>query len=133
MAAIAFPALKPSSRSYAPGKYPISEFAALNGAKTRVIYGNRRSDAELSLGFQNITDAQAASVLAHYELITPTGDWASFSTNDGAAGASAPLADYLREVGGSGLRWRYADAPSITSVHPGRSTVSVKFVGQLDG
>ena len=133
MAAVAFPTLKPTSRSYSPGKFPQSEFAALNGAKTRVIFGNRRSDSELSLGFQNITDAQAAEVLAHYERITPSDDWTSFTVNDGAAGASAPLADYLREVGGSGLRWRYADAPSVSSVKPGLSTVQCKFVGNLDG
>ena len=133
MIAVAFPALKPTSRSYSPGQYPISEFQALNGAKTRVLFGNRRSESELQLTFQNITDAQAAMVLAHYERITPTDDWTSFSATDGAAGASAPLADYLREVGGSGLRWRYAEPPGVTSVKPGTSTVQCKFAGNLDG
>ena len=132
MGAVPFPTIKPTSRSYSPGKFPQSEFAALNGTKTRVMFGNRRCDAELSLGFQNITDAQAAEVLAHYEAITPVDDWTSFSAKDGAAGADAPLAVYLREVGGSGLRWRYADAPSVSSVKPGLSTVQVKFVGDLD-
>ena len=110
----------------------MSEFAALNGTTTRVIFGNRRSAAELGLTFQNITDTQAAAVLAHYERVTPVNDWVSFSSNDGAAGASTPLALYLREVGGSGLRWRYAGAPNVSSVSPGLSTVKVSFVGQLD-
>ena len=132
MTAIPFPALKPSSRQYSPGSFPQSEFAALNGAKTRVIFGNRRSDAELSLSFANITDTQAATVLALYDQVTPVDDWVSFSTNDGAAGASAPLATYLREVGGSGLRWRFAEAPSVSSVKPGLSTVQIKMVGHLD-
>ena len=133
MPAVAFPALKPTSRSYAPGRYPSAEFKALNGATTRVLYGNRRSEAELSLGFQNITDTQAALVLALYEKTTPTDDWVSFTTSDGAAGADAPLAAYLRETGGSGLRWRFAEPPAVTSVKPGLSTVQVKMVGNLDG
>jgi len=132
MAAIAFPSIKPNTRTYSPGKYPMSEFKALNGTTTRVLYGNRRSDAEMSLGFRNITDTQAASILANYEQLMPSADWISFTTSDGAAGASAPMANYLREVGGSGLRWRYAEAPSVESVKPGLSTVQVRLVGQLD-
>ena len=132
MTAVAFPALRPSSRSYSPGRYPQSEFKALNGATTRVVYGNRRSEAELSLGFQNVTDDQAALVLALYEKVGPVDDWVSFTGNDGALGASASLAAYLLEVGGSGLRWRFAGPPTVSSVQPGRSTVEVKLIGQLD-
>jgi hypothetical protein len=132
MPAVAFPALRPTSRNYSPGKYPQSEFKALNGVSTRIIYGNRRSEAELSLSFANITDTQAAAVLALYDQVTPVDDWVSFTANDGAAGASASLASYLREVGGSGLRWRFAEAPSVSSVKPGISTVQVSMVGQLD-
>ena len=132
MAAIAFPNLKPSSRNYSPGKYPMSEFKALNGTTTRMLYGNRRTDAEMSLDFRNITDTQAASILTNYEQVMPSDDWISFTTSDGAAGASAPLANYLREVGGSGLHWRYAEAPTVESVKPGLSTVQVRLVGQLD-
>ena len=132
MAAVAFPTIAPSSRNYSPGKYSYSEFKALNGATTRMIYGNRRSDAELSLGFKHISDTQAASILAHYETITPTSDWASFTTSDVAAGASTAMANYLREVGGSGLRWRYAEPPTVESITPGISSVDVKLVGQLD-
>ena len=62
----------------------------------------------------------------------PSADWISFTTSDGAAGASTALANYLREVGGSGLHWRYAEAPSVESVKPGLSTVQVRLVGQLD-
>jgi hypothetical protein len=132
MAAVAFPALKPTSRQYSPGRFPQSEFKALNGASTRIIYGNRRSEAELSLSFANITDTQAAAVLALYDQVTPVDDWITFTAADGAAGASSELANYLREVGGSGLRWRFAEPPSVDSVVPGRSSVQVSMVGQLD-
>ena len=132
MVAVAFPAIKPSSRSYSPGEYPQAQFQALNGATTTIRYGNRRVDASLDLEFQNITDDNATLILKHYEAVTVADDWATFTTTDGAAGASTSLADYLREVGGSGLRWRYDGAPAVRSVLPGRSTVQVKFIGRLD-
>ena len=131
--AVAFPALKPSSRSYSPGIYPQTEFRAQNGATTVVRFGSRRVDAQLELGFENITDAQAASILSNYEAVNRGWDWVTFTANDGAIGAGAALASYLREVGGSGLRWRYADAPSVTSIQPGISSVQCKFIGVLDG
>jgi hypothetical protein len=131
MAAVAFPALKPSGRSYNPGEYPQTEFKALNGATTRMLYGNRRTNAELSLDFQNISDSEAALILANYERVAPTADWVSFTTATGAVGAGSTLAPYLLESA-SGLRWRYAAPPSVSSVFPGISTVQCRFVGQLD-
>lgn len=133
MVAIPFPAgIKPTGRSYNPGRYPMAEFRSINGATTRMLYSNRRSDAELDLQFQNITDGDAAAILVNYERVAPTGDWVSFSSGNGALGAEATLATYLKENGGSGLRWRYNGPPDVRSVVPGRSTVQVKFVGHLD-
>jgi hypothetical protein len=132
MAARAFPAIKPTSRSYSPGAFPQVEFRALNGATTVIRYGNRRSNSELKLTFQNISDQNAAALLSLYEQTTVTDDWITFTPADGAAGASAELASYLREVGGSGLRWRFSDPPSVDSVVPGRSSVQCSFVGRLD-
>ena len=132
MAAVAFPAIRPTGRQYNPGTYPQTEFRAQNGVVTRMLYGNRRTDAELSLEFRNVTDSQAAAILSNYEAVNRTWNWVTFTGNDGAAGVGSALANYLREVGGSGLRWRYADPPSVSSVVPGRSTVQCKFVGVLD-
>jgi len=132
MAAVAFPSLKPSSRSYSPGQYPQTEFQAQNGAKTIVRYGNRRFDSKLELSFANISDADAASILANYEAVNASWNYVSFTQDDGAAGAGTSLAAYLRESGGSGLKWRYDGPPQVSSVYPGLSTVSCSFVGVLD-
>jgi hypothetical protein len=132
MAAVPFPAIAPSSRRYNPGKYPSSEFKALNGATTTLRYGSRRFDAELELGFLNITDDNAAAVLQVYEQVTKADDWVTFTAADGAVGASGSLTAYLREVGGSGLRWRFSDPPTVDSVVPGRSSVQARFIGRLD-
>ena len=130
---VAFPSISPSSRSYSPGNFPQTEFRAQNGALTVVRFGNRRVDSELSLEFQNITDANAALILANYEAVNSTWDYVTFSTTSGTAGVSGNLANYISEIGGSGLRWRYAEPPSVTSILPGRSTVQCKFIGIMDG
>ena len=60
---VAFPAVKPSSRSYNPGTYPSTNFESLDGTKTHLRFGNKRVNATLTLGFSNITDAQAFEIL----------------------------------------------------------------------
>jgi hypothetical protein len=132
MPAIAFPDIRPTGRSYSPGRYPQAEFEALNGASTILRYGNRRTRPELSLDFQNITDDNAARILANFDQQMAGGDWVTFSTANGLAGASPSLAAYMGETI-SGLRWRYAEPPQVESVLPGRSTVRVRLTGYLDG
>jgi hypothetical protein len=133
MLAVAFPSLKPSARSYTPGAYPQTDFTAQNGARTVVRFGNRRVDSSLSLQFDNITDAQAALILANYEAVNRDWNYVTFAATSGTAGASSELAAYLAETGGSGLLWRYAEPPQVRSVYPGVSSVSCSFVGVLDG
>lgn len=130
--ALPFPYVKPTSRTYIPGRYPQKEFVALNGAVTRLIYGNRRSGAELRLEFANITDAKAAEILENYEQVTSVNTDVTITASNAAIGASSDLVAYLRETGGSALKWRYAEPPSVTSVLPGISTVSVVLTGTLD-
>jgi len=132
VAAVAFPALVPTRRQYSPGAYPQQQFVALNGATTTLRYGNRRYDAELNLAFQNITDANAAKILKIYEDTMVSDDWVTFTSSDVAGGAGSSLAAYIREVGGSGLRWRFADPPSVDSVKPGLSSLTVRFIARLD-
>ena len=129
--AVAFPNLQPTARSYSPGVYPKNEFQALNGAVTILRYGNRRTSAELSLSFDNIRDSDAALLLANYEQQNVGDNWVTFATANGMIGAGYSLAGYLGETG-SGLRWRYAEPPSVDSVFPGLSTVKARFKADLD-
>lgn len=130
---IAFPSIRPSSRSYSPGTYPQTEFRAQNGALTVVRFSNRRVHAELSLGFDNITDAEAAQILANYEAVNSIWDYVQFTAANATVGigSSEALSGYIREAS-SGLRWRYAEPPSVESVMPNRNNVSCKFVAELD-
>ena len=129
---VAFPSIKPTARSYNPGTYPSTTFESLDGTKTHLRYGNKRVNATMTLAFSNITDANAALILANYENVNSDWDYVTFGTSNATTGIdSTSLSNYLKESG-SGLLWRYSGPPSVTSVYPGISNVSCSFVACLD-
>ena len=130
--AIPFPSIKPTSRSYSPGNYPQTVFEAQNGATSVVRFGSRRVNSELTLGFDNISDVEAQSILQNFEAVNGPWNYVTFTGQDGSLGARA-ISSYIKESGGSGLRWRYSDPPSVTSVKPGICSVQCSFTGVLDG
>ena len=137
MAQITFPVdITPTSRNYSPGEFPQTVFEAQNVAKTVLRYGNKRVNASLSLSFKNIDDDQAAEILANYENINSDWDYLNFNGTDvlkGIEPTTSTLKTYVRESN-SGLRWRYAKAPQVSSgTYPGVSNVSCSFVACMDG
>ena len=141
MAAVSFPTLTPSARSYKPGSFPIEQFQGQNGAVTAVKFGNRRADSELTMTFQNITDAQGAEILANYDSVMngldSNGDWnyIQFPSADSGAMAGIPNQSMREATAETNLirRYRYAEAPQFVSTFPGRCTVTIKLRGYLDG
>jgi hypothetical protein len=132
MAARKFPQdIPPTSRTYKPGKFPETKFEARNGAVSFVQYGQNFVNAELTLNFANINDGRAMQILQHYAEVLGD-DYVTFDSNAGFQGMNDELIVGLQDGKGI-LRWRYSDAPEITSVYPGVSTVSAKFVGVLYG
>ena len=132
MTAVSFPALVPTSRSYSPGVFPEQQFQSQNGAVVRVRYGNQRYSSSLSLSFTNITDENAALILQNYVDVMNGDNYAEFTANNVAAGASEALIPWIRETN-SLLKWKYASPPSVACVKPGLSTVTCEFIGELEG
>ena len=132
-----FPNIKPTSRSYTPGRYPQVEFVAQNGAKTVLRYGNKKVDAKLTLGFTNITDFQANEILNLYDEVNSDYDFIHFPSTSALAGINnLALRRKFGERDTSGntlLRYRFDGPPTVTSVVHGRSNVQCKFVACLDG
>ena len=138
-----FPSIKPSSRTFTPGRYPQTEFIAQNGAKTVIRYGDKQVDAKLTLNFTNISDSQAFAILENYRQVNSIYDYVTFNQNSGLAGIGGDghtmpdgslgnLAAYVDAVP-LGLRYRFDGPPTVTSVRPNRSNVQCKFVACLDG
>ena len=137
--------LVPSTRSYSPGEYPQNEFQALNGVKTIIRYGKYRYNSSLTLGFNNISDGDAFSIVKNYTDVTSVYNYVVFSSDRGlggvgvtghtsTSGALTNLATYMAETStaAGGQKWRYDGPPTVTSVSPGRSNVECKFVACLD-
>ena len=138
-----FPSIKPSSRTFTPGRYPQTEFIAQNGAKTVIRYGDKQVDAKLTLNFTNISDSQAFAIFENYRQVNSIYDYVTFNQNSGLAGIGGDghtmpdgslgnLAAYVDAVP-LGLRYRYDGPPTVTSVKPNISNVQCKFVACLDG
>lgn len=126
---MAFPALKPTSRSFDTGSYPVKTFKAQSGAEVRILYGDKKSGAKLSLGYENITDDQAAQFLVHFD--ETKGTYGTFDINaDTRAGWQLSQAPFGFRIG-TGAKWRYEGPPEITTVRPGVSTVRVELVSVL--
>ena len=128
--AVEFPEVKPTSRSYRPGKFPQIQFEALNGATTTIRYGQKAFNAELNLTFANISDSKAALIIDNYKRSMATFDNITFRPVNALVGLGSALTTQVEE---SGLRWRYAEPPQVESVYPGISTVTCTFTAYLDG
>jgi len=121
---MAFPNIKPASREYDPGDWPIKRYSSNSGAEVRMLYGSRRVNAKLRLGYENITDANAqlfltdfASQIGTYTTFTlPTNVFAGWTGS--RSNIDAP----------PDTRWRYEEPPRVTSVYPGRSSVQISLV-----
>lgn len=123
-----FDTLVPTSRTFSPGNYAVKTYAAINGTEHRLLYGNTRTQMTLDLTFANITDAEAASILYHFDEMA--GTFLGFALPGGDEGAKAGWkANDDFKMSANGGQWRYDAPPQMTSVFPGISTVTVKLRG----
>ena len=124
-----FPEIVPTSRTFEPGDYPVKTFKAQNGAETRILYGDKRTNMKLSLTYANISDANADSFLTHYDEVKGTSR--TFSVKPITKAGWSQGTDSLDAVP-HGNKYRYEGPPQLTQVRPGVSTVTVGLIGVLD-
>ena len=122
-----FPTVTPSSRSYEPGDWPVKTYTAMSGASVRIRYGNHRTGAALTLGYENLPDATVQEFLAHYD--ETDGTFKTFTlpaeAQRGWGGASFSPGTHATAA------YRYSSAPKVSNVRPGRSSVSVELQGAM--
>lgn len=126
-----YPVLKPSSRSFDLGDWPVRTYRAQNGAEIRLLYGNKRSNFKLALNYNNVSDKVASAFTAHFE--ETKGTFSVFNLSPDAK--VAILAGWDGTPGTldmpTGVDWRYEKAPQIIAVRPGISTVSINLIGVI--
>ena len=124
---MSYPALKPTTRQFQAGDYPIKTVKSQSGVETRILYGNRRTGMTLELAYENIPDSDAQLFAAHYDEVK-----GSFRTFQLPAGVRAGWGGAAATIdAATGNAWRYDGPPSIVGVRPGVSTVQVNLVGVL--
>lgn len=124
-----FPKIKPSSRSFKPGQFPVKVYRAASGATVKRAFGNRAFGYQLEVEFENILDSVALQIIDHYN--STKGGFERFTLPaDLFVGMSAALTATIQSP--TQIKWEYAEAPDVKSVILGRSSVSVNFVGELD-
>lgn len=125
----AFPPFAPSSRSFTPGIYPQRTYRALSGVVTKRTFGNSPSQATLDMTFENVVDSTATAIVNHYRSQTAINKRFQLSaiTMGGMDSGLVSIADGTID----NLRFEYKDPPSVQSVRPGRSSISVSLVGEI--
>ena len=124
---MAFPTLTPTSREFSPGAWPVKNYNSQSGAEVRILYGSRRTNAKLSLGYENISDSNAQLFLDDYAaqygtlrtFTLPSAVRTGWSGSSGSIDAPPSAA------------WRYEGEPQVRSVRPGRSSVTVNLVAVI--
>ena len=123
---MSYPTFTPSARSYNPGNWAVKNYNSMSGREIRIRYGDKRFNAKLSLQYQNITDTDADDFLSHYN--SQFGTYEAFTLpaevlTGWGAGSYIPNA--------TAMKFRYSQAPTVVSVRPGVSTVSVELTGVI--
>lgn len=61
-----FPEIQPTTCSFTPPSFPITESSSQSGVRSYRIWSSKPSDGILDLGFENITEANADLILTAY-------------------------------------------------------------------
>lgn len=122
-----FPSLKPTSRQFVLGTYPIKTYRSLSGALHKRVFGNRPLGHTIDLQFANVDETVVNSVIDHYNGEYGTLNGFKLPT-EVFAGLSTSVTN-LRFP--TGLSWFYAEPPQIESVYRDLSTVTVKLVAEF--
>jgi len=122
MATAAFPSLVPRRRAITAGEAPIREFSPASGQLYRQLYGDRPQPFELTLIFPNAPDLRVSQVFAHYRACGV--ERFTIDRTTMLAGIRSPGVLPSVNVG-----YFYAAAPTVSSVRPRFSTLSVRLFG----
>jgi hypothetical protein len=120
--------LTPSDRSYKAGSYPTRVYRAMSGATVKRSFGNAATGYELKLEYKNISDADAATYITHYN--STAGGFDRFTI---PASISAGMSDTENTtlLTLANISWEYAQPPDVTYVYRDICTMTITLIGEL--
>ena len=116
----------PTQRNFRPGAFATKRFTSISGAGTTRLYGSKAFDASLQLTFI-LNDDDTSAVLQCWDAAY--GEYGTIELPSVfLAGSSGALDVGIPEY----LNWRWAEAPTVESLFPGRSRVQINLIATLD-
>ena len=116
----------PTRRTFKPGQFATKRFTSISGAGSTRLYGSKAFDATLQLSFL-LSDSDTCTMLKCWDDAKGTYDTLELP-DEFLAGSSSVLNCGIPEY----LKWRWAEAPSVESLLPGRSRVQINLIATLD-
>ena len=116
----------PTRRTFKPGQFATKRFTSISGAGSTRLYGSKAFDATLQLSFL-LSDSDTCTMLKCWDEAKGTYDTLELPV-EFLAGSSSVLNCGIPEY----LKWRWAEAPSVESLLPGRSRVQINLIATLD-
>ena len=123
-----FPSIRPTSRTYSAGQFPLKTYRSLSGATVKRVFGNKAYGHSIELQFTNIIDAVAKQIIDHYYGQNGSVDRFTLPS-EVFAGMDETFGDELRTP--DSITWEYAEPPAIEAVFNGISSVTVRLIGEL--
>lgn len=117
-----FPALKPATRRYSMGVFPVTEERGFGGGSIRFRHGNTAYGHNLELGFTALTAAQAKLIRDHYR--NQQGGYISFQLSGEAWAGHTSFVDLVPAT----TYWRYSAPPEETHMDGGYVDMSVALL-----
>jgi hypothetical protein len=117
-----FPALKPATRRYSMGVYPVTEERGFGGGSVRFRHGATAYGHTLELGFVALTAANAKLLRDHYR--TQQGGYLTFPLSAEAWSDHASTTDLVPAT----TYWRYASPIQETFLPNGFREVTVSLI-----
>jgi hypothetical protein len=121
-----FPALKPATRRYSMGVFPVTEERGFGGGSIRFRHGSTAYGHTLDLTFTALTQADAKLLRDHYR--TQQGGSISFALSSEAWAGHTSFTDLVPTT----TVWRYASQPEETHVATDRIDVTVSLLSVPD-
>lgn len=117
-----FPALKPATRRYSMGVFPVTEERGFGGGSIRFKHGTTSYSHELELGFVALTQAQAKLLRDHYR--GQQGGYISFDLSAEAWAGHTSMTDLVPTT----TVWRYSEPPEETHHDSGYVDVTLSLI-----
>jgi hypothetical protein len=115
----AFPELEPATRAYDFGQFPLTEEASISAGTVRFSHGDEPENYRLTLGYIDLTDAEADLIRQHYQ--GQGGGYRSFQLPSIIWRGHT----FSGNVAPTNTRWRYIEAPEEEHRSAGYVNVTV--------